>query len=281
MPPDPVPGQPSVALGDQADRLDRHRIHAASRPIFNRCALTGCHQTQVAGTVRSDERQHSLPAVRAAHLTRSSPEPNARRDRHPHRDLLVGLRLLCITSARRGRLICVRLVLMLVVLGLLSGCAARSGEMVPTAALDPSQRPNLLFRHGIAISRVGGGETNPLLDGKVGDEELRESVRLSLERLGFLSMSDVAAPFRLEAFLIELKRPDPSFTKIATAVMRYKLTRSVDGRVLYDDVIIASSKATFGDTFFGSRRIQLAIEGSIRANIAVFLQYLNAVENAN
>ncbi len=171
-------------------------------------------------------------------------------------------------------------ILMIAMLGTLSACAApaRTGHMVPESTLFPSCSPDSPLCNAIAISKVGGGEkTNPLLQSKVGNRELDEALQLSLKQYGFLSTSDVEAPFRLEAFLIELKQPPGGYTMIVTSVMRYKLTRSRDDQVVYDDIITASYKATIGDTFFGTHRLKLANEGSIRANIAVFLQHLRSL----
>jgi hypothetical protein len=167
---------------------------------------------------------------------------------------------------------------MIAMLGVLSACAApaRTGHMVPESTLFLSCSPDSPLRNAIAISKAGGGEkTNPLLVSKVGDKELHEALQLSLERFGFLSASDAAAPFRLEVFLIELKQPTGGgYTTIVTSAMRYKLTRSGDDQVLYDDIITASYKVTVGEVFYGVHRVKVANEGSIRANIAVFLQHL-------
>jgi hypothetical protein len=153
--------------------------------------------------------------------------------------------------------------------------------MVPESTPYPTSSPDSLLRNAIGISKVGGGEeTNPLVVSKVGDKELHESLRLSLQRFGFLSTSDLAAPFRLEMFLVELKQPSSGYTTIVTSVMRYKLTRSADDQVLYDDVITASYKVTVFDVFYGGHRLQVATEGAIRANIAAFLRDLHALNKS-
>jgi hypothetical protein len=177
-------------------------------------------------------------------------------------------------------LTCVRLVFIIAMSGALGACAtaAQPGRMVPESALFPSYGPDSPLRDAIAISKVGGGEkTNPLLVSKVGDEELHETLRLSLKQCGLLSTSDVAAPFRLEVFLIELKQPRGGLTAIVDSVIRYKLTRSGDDQVVYDDIITASYKATVGDALYGPQRLKLANEGSIRANIATFLENLHSL----
>lgn len=180
-------------------------------------------------------------------------------------------------------LTCVRLVLMIAALGTLSACTwpARSEHMVPESALFPSHSLDSPLHKAITISKVGGGEKSyPLLSSKmakVGTNELHEALRLSLSQYGFLSTSDVAAPFRLEVFLIELQQPYGGITKIVTSVMRYKLTRSRDDQVVYDDIITASYKATLEDAFDGAYRMRLANEGSIRANIEAFLRHLHSL----
>jgi hypothetical protein len=174
------------------------------------------------------------------------------------------------------------LVLMIAMLGSLSACykykLARPEHMVPESALFPSYSLDSPLRNAIAISKVGGGEKTELLSSlpKVGNNELHEALRLSLSEYGFLSASDVAAPFHLEVFLIELKQPYGGLTKIVTSVMRYKLIRSCDDQVVYDDIITASYTATLEDAFDGGYRMKLANEGSIRANIAAFLRYLHS-----
>lgn len=174
----------------------------------------------------------------------------------------------------------VRLILAIAMLGILSACAtpARPGHMVPQAALFPTHSLDSPFRGAIAIAKVGGGEeTNPLLVSKVGDKQLHEALRLSLKQYDFLSTSDADAPFRLEVFLIELKQPVSGFTLIVDSFMRYKLTRTSDDQVVYDDIITASYKATMHDAFVGAKRLKLATEGSIRANIAAFLGHLHSL----
>jgi hypothetical protein len=154
--------------------------------------------------------------------------------------------------------------------------------MVPESTLYPAPSPDSPLRNAIGISKVGGGEeTNPLLVSKVGDKELHESLRLSLERFGFLSTSEVDAPFRLEIFLVALKQPTSGgLTTIVTSVVRYKLTRSSDDQVLYDDIVTASCTVTASEVFSPVRRLQVANEGAIRANIAAFLRHLHSLDIA-
>ena len=79
-----------------------------------------------------------------------------------------------------------------------------------------------------------------MLWSKVGSNELHEALRLSLSQYGFLGISNEVAPFRLELFLVELKQPPGGYTLIVTSIIRYKLTRTRDDQVVYDDIVTAS-----------------------------------------
>jgi hypothetical protein len=172
----------------------------------------------------------------------------------------------------------VRLALMIAVVGTVSACVAPA-RMVPEQTLLPSDSLDSPFREAIVISKVGGGERMSFLFiPKVGNDELKEALRLSLEQDGFLSTADTTAPFRLEAFLIELKQPSSGFTMIVYSLIRYKLTRSSDDQVVYDDIITASYRATMGDSWVGGQRMKIATERAIQANIAAFLKELHSLD---
>ncbi len=163
----------------------------------------------------------------------------------------------------------------------LSACApsVQPEHLVPQSMVLPNHGADSPLHGSIVITKVGGGEeANLLMVPQVGNTELQEALRLSLSQYGFLSASNAAARFRLEVFLIELKQPVSGFAMIVDSFVRYKLIRSRDGKVLYDDIVTASYKATVDDAFFGPERLKLANEGSIRANIAAFLERMNSLK---
>lgn len=163
----------------------------------------------------------------------------------------------------------------------LSGCAtsAQPKHMVPQSLSILAGGPASPFYSAIAIRKVGGGdETNPLMYSKVGDNELREALRLSLSQYGFLSISDTNVLFGLDVFLVELKQPTRALTLIVDSYIRYTLSRVRDGKVIFDDIIPASFKATLEDAFVGYSRLKLATEGSVRTNIAAFLGRLGSLD---
>lgn len=133
--------------------------------------------------------------------------------------------------------------------------------------------------HAIVIAEVGGGEeTNPLLTSKVGNKELEDALRESMRQYGFLSNSNADAPYRLDVYLIDLKQPVGGFTTIVDSFIRYKLISTSDGKIVYDDIITASYKATMDDAFVGVKRLKIANEKSIQANITAFMERLYSLK---
>jgi len=171
--------------------------------------------------------------------------------------------------------------ILIVLLIALSSCAtpAQPKNMVPQSLAVSDVEPDLPIHDAIAIRKVGGGEkTNPLLFAKVGDDELREALRLSLLQDGFLSISDTDAPFSLDVFLVGLKQPNHGLDAIVDSYIRYTLSRVCDSEVIFDDIVTASFRATIQDAFMGISRLKLATEGSVRTNIATFLEKLRFLD---
>ena len=161
----------------------------------------------------------------------------------------------------------------------LSACApaARPERMVPPPTTDFPTNSGL--RDSIALKDVGGGEETST-HSNVGDKELREAVLSALRQEGLLQLDDAKARFRLNVFLVELSHPSAGFSFTVNSLVRYTLTRIDTGAALFDDVINASYTATLGDEFVGIVRLRAANEGSIRANIAAFLERLRGLPPA-
>lgn len=162
----------------------------------------------------------------------------------------------------------------------LVGCAtpAQPERMVPQQPATQTLRPSSMLRSAIFLAKVGGGEeTNPALVSKVGSKELEDALRASLGQYGALS-ADTMAAFQLDVFLIELKQQTSGFAMTVDSFVRYKLTRTRDRKIMMDDIVTASHKATVDDALYGPKRLQLANEGAIRANIEAFLKELELLD---
>lgn len=161
----------------------------------------------------------------------------------------------------------------LTIVGACAG-AARPDRMVPELSDADAAAHNTPLSGGIAVMTVGGGEeTNPWATSKVASEDLQEALRLSLSQHGFLAPDRAGAPYRLSAFLIDLKQPGGGYTLTVDSVVRYVLEKR-DGDVVFDDLVTASYKANFSESVIAIERLRLANEGSIKANIGRFLESL-------
>jgi hypothetical protein len=162
----------------------------------------------------------------------------------------------------------------------LAGCAtpAQMAGMVPDEFDAAAARPDSPFRESVSIERVGGGEApDPMMVySAVGGGQLAGALRDALKKFDYLSADDERARFRLQAFLVDMRRPGVGLTLVATALVRYKLSRASDASVIYDDVLSTSATRTVDDAFVGVERARMAVEGAIRANIAEFLAALRS-----
>ncbi|HVP65796.1 MAG TPA: hypothetical protein VMT17_00875 [Anaeromyxobacteraceae bacterium] len=137
------------------------------------------------------------------------------------------------------------------------------------------------LREAVAVADVRGGERgNPLGHSTVSNEELEAAVRQSLRSQGLLAPDGAKAPFRLRVFLAELNQPASGLGMTVVSVIRYRIVRVSDRAVPFEEVVVASYTAKAEDSGAGVERLQLANEGSVRRNIADFLDRLAGFDPA-
>ena len=151
--------------------------------------------------------------------------------------------------------------------------------MAPAPAGETEFATGSLLRGSISLKDVGGGEPDTE-DSNVGDDQLRQAVLSALQQYGLLQTDDAKAHFRLNVMLVRLSHPAADLNLTVNSQLRYTLTRVDTGAVLFNDVIRASYTATIGDEFVAFLRLRLAKEGSVRANIAAFLDRLRALPSS-
>jgi hypothetical protein len=156
---------------------------------------------------------------------------------------------------------------------LVTACATPAQPDRMVAAAPPASVPDLLQKITIA-EVVGGKETNPMLAAEVGNDELREAVRLSLERAGYLSPDAAAAPLRLNVALVALDKPASGFTMSVASIIRYTLSPKDGGPPSFDGTVQAVCTLGVSEEFVGIYRLQKAEECSVQKNIEAFLARL-------
>ncbi|MDX2288256.1 MAG: hypothetical protein NW217_05480 [Hyphomicrobiaceae bacterium] len=122
----------------------------------------------------------------------------------------------------------------------------------------------------VGIASVSGGEeTNPLLMSKVSSNDFKEALKGSLLQNQFHAVG--TQKYQVSAEIQEVQQPLVGLDMSVTSKVRYKVVRTSDKAVVYDNVVTATHTATVGDSLVGSERLRLANEGAIKKNIASFI----------
>jgi hypothetical protein len=161
----------------------------------------------------------------------------------------------------------------------LSGCAtpAQVSAMVvtPSTSIEPSAQ----FRAAIQVNPVSGGKgTNPLWTSEVGNPEFEAALRQSLSAYGMLAAD--APRLLLDAALLSVDQPLMGFEMKVKSIVSYKVSERGTGKVVFEEAITAEYTAKLGDNFIGIERLRLANQGSIKTNIATFIEHLTKTTGA-
>jgi hypothetical protein len=169
-------------------------------------------------------------------------------------------------------------IIVLACVAFLPACAAPARPELMTAVVADSGShamvANSPLRQQVWLASVTGGEpTNPIWTSEVGNSEFREALRRSLDGAGFAA-SDDGGRFSLHADLIRVDQPLIGFSITVTSTAGYRLVDDTTNETVFSETIIAPYTAGVGDAFLGVERLRIANEGSIRQNIAQFIQKL-------
>ena len=159
----------------------------------------------------------------------------------------------------------------------LEGCAmpARSTAMAVSASPELAITAHDDNYRRLAVTSVEGGRrTSALGSSNIANEDLRSALEHSLRAAAYLAEDSAAASIDLSASIVRMDRPSYFFTKTVTTVVRYRTVARETGATLLDTTVEAKGSAGVSDAFLGIKRLRLAEEASIRANIECFLKAL-------
>jgi len=160
-------------------------------------------------------------------------------------------------------------------LALLGGCATPPRPEQMATQTTVGQAPAALLGK-IAVGGVTGGKgTNPMLASEVGNGELREALRQSLQQAGYLSPDPDAATITLTVGVVGVDKP-PGYSVTVTTLIRYVLANKEGGQHLFDELITTSCTRGLSDDLAGVTRLRHTEECAVRNNIAAFLTKLSA-----
>jgi hypothetical protein len=161
-----------------------------------------------------------------------------------------------------------------ILIGLLGGCVeqANVSEMVPDAsAVTPDLKSPI--RNGILLGTItGGANTNPNWSSHVDNTSFAAALKSALTEN---ELAATTTPrYRLDVWLRDLRQPSIGFDMTVRTTVRYTVTDVTLKKVVFDRQIADNFTATEGDAFFAGKRLEIANEGSIKANIADLVNQL-------
>lgn len=165
--------------------------------------------------------------------------------------------------------------------GLAAGCAqeSRSQAMVADVQAGAILAETSTLRNAVGVDAVSGGtETDPAWTSQVSTGAFRQALELSLKQHTMLGGQ--GAPLNLTATIKDIDQPLIGVSMTVTATVQYTITDAA-GQTTFDETIATPYTAAFGDALLGAKRLQLANEGAVKANIKRFIDRVIADEQAN
>lgn len=158
------------------------------------------------------------------------------------------------------------------------GCATASKPenmvVAPSAAAktyDPALQQSIL------VATISGGKkTNPAWTSQVDDTSFKSALEASLKARKLLA--EGPGKYTLTVKLLELKQPLMGIDMTVSSKAQYTLKEAAKDKVIYDKTVDVSYTAKMSDSMVGMTRLRLANEGSIKANMAQFLDELAALK---
>ena len=175
---------------------------------------------------------------------------------------------------------------------LLGACSypARSYNMIVYQRDLVAAHPDTPFRHALAIVRVNGGvKSDPLGRPTVDGEGFRKALESSLGLSRLLADPPSAARFDLYVDFAELELPFAAFAEYpVTSRIEYRVIEKETKRIWFSDTILGTYSTSrnpicvlvysplfdFPESCDGIGLMRSANEGSIRENIATFIEKL-------
>jgi hypothetical protein len=157
----------------------------------------------------------------------------------------------------------------------LAACASASkpGAMVAELTEATVINDSSPLKTAFTVTTVSGGKkTSPLWKSNVSSEDFAEALRQSLAAHAMLAETD--GKYTVEAELVEVKQPLAGFNMSVTSTVNYKVVETATSAVVFNGPITNEYTAKMGDAFLGVERLRLANEGSMKGNIAQFIETL-------
>lgn len=176
------------------------------------------------------------------------------------------------------------IVLMVAALGLIGCTATRMEAMIPNSIDLSKQFPysvrvgyegdSIRSKHSVDpdSARYFGSSDATQVNADTFMKSVVESITRSKLFREVLTEGD--GDFRLDINIISEIKPQPGLQMSSTLVASWKLTRTADQEVVFDEIIEQTSKATPGSIV----GVRTAVEGSVRENIKKAIESLSHID---
>lgn len=163
----------------------------------------------------------------------------------------------------------------------LTGCSAKPANYAAMSVKGDSASAQKAmtskFHNKMTVASVSGGkDTHPLLISTLDNKNLKLALNDSLAYTGYITTPE-EAQYKLDAEVLKLQYPKfIGINFITTSSIQYKITDLKTNEIIFSETVEAVKGAEISDSFFAGTRLRIAIEASVRKNIASFMQRLES-----
>ncbi len=173
---------------------------------------------------------------------------------------------------RKAGLVCVLVAVgSLFVGGCASGATAQGMTVTPGEVASPT--PSEMAKSLVVDEGVGGRETNAMDASKIDNKSFKAALVSSLLTAGLLGEGP-GARYKVAATLLQLEQPMGGIDMTVTSKIRYTVTDTKKGVVVFEEEVVASHTAHLGDAAIGTTRLRIATERSARKSIVTLIEKL-------
>jgi hypothetical protein len=155
----------------------------------------------------------------------------------------------------------------------LTGCAAPANkEQMEAAPLTTAKR----HPYTLSVQAQGGAETGAMDSSNIANTDLKAAIEASIAKSQLFKaiVAGKDGDYELNVSITQLSKPAMGFSFTVDMECAWSLTKVSDRSVAMRKVIRSTHTAGATEAFVGAKRLQLAVEGAVRNNIAQGLKAL-------
>lgn len=149
----------------------------------------------------------------------------------------------------------------------LAGCAAPANkELMEAAPLTTAKR----HPYTLSVQTQGGAETGAMDSSNVANSDLKAAIESSIAKSQLFKaiVPGKDGDYELNVSITQLSKPAMGFSFTVDMECAWSLTKVSDRSVAMRKVIRSTHTTGATEAFVGAKRLQMAVEGAVRNNIA-------------